>query len=774
MASGNTPPSGSSRPGGPTGPQRRSIRDAVPGQPAGAGRAAPAPTRRTTAAAATGASRRAAGGAGSRPPTKRRFFDYPRSGKGPVRRWLPSWKFLLGSALTVVLIVAGIVVAAYAATKIPTPSQFAEAQSTTVYYSDGTTEMGTFGVQNRVILPADAIPDTIRDAVVAAEDRTFYKNSGIDPGGIARALWNNLRGGHREGGSSITQQYAERYYSDSTISTYKGKFKEALLAIKLDQQQDKPEILTNYLNTIYFGRGAYGIETAAQSYFGVSASQLTVSQAATLAGIIPSPNNWDPSVNPEKAAKRWAYVLDGMVTMGKLTAADRAAQTFPTVLPDQKSDVFGGPRGYLLKMAQLEAHDLAGISDDDLGRRGYKIITTIDPALQADAEAAVAAIPADHAPNLRTAVVSLEPSTGKILALYGGPDYLTQSRNAVTQDRAQAGSTFKPFALIAYLESGGSLKSRFDGNSMVKVPGFAPEGVHNFGAGRGESFGTIDLVKATANSVNSVYAQISVLVGPDKTLEVAKRAGLSDTTLTGQNVPANVLGTASPHPLEMAAAFNTYANNGSYTKPFIVASIDYLDGSGTVYKGGSAPVPTFAPDVMADTTYALTQVVETGTAKKAKALGRPVAGKTGTSNENHSAWFIGYTPQMTTAVAMYQVGADGKTEETISPFGGVKQVTGATHPLDVWMAYMTPAMQGREVLQFPARADVGKANTPSPTPTPTQTPTPTVEPTPTVAPEPTPTPTPTVVPTPTDTPLPTPDPSATLPALPPGNGNGKP
>ena len=704
MASGSRPSSNGPRADGPTGPRRRSIRDGVPStrQPAGS---SAAPTTRAAGGGSAAGTRAAAGRSSGR----RRLIDYPRQGKTGIRRWLPSWRLVLGIFLTLGALAAGALVAAYAATDIPPPSEFADAQTTTVYYSDGVQEMGTFGVQNRVILDQEQIPEHVSNAVVAAEDRTFYENNGINVGGITRALWNNLRGGARQGGSSITQQYAERYYSDTTTTDYKGKFREALLAVKLDRAQDKPEILANYLNTIYFGRDSYGIETAAQSYFGISAAELTLTQGALIAGIIPSPNNWDPAVDPEKAEQRWNYVLDGMVTMGTLTQDERDAQVFPPVIEQSQSDTFAGPQGYLLAMAKKEVLEKGGITQEELDFTGYKIVTTIDKGLQDFALNAVASMPEDRPATMQTALVSLDPATGQIYALYGGADYLVRAQNTVTQDIAQAGSTFKPFTLIAYLENGGSLRSKYNGDTLAPVEGF-DGGVRNFGRGDGESFGTIDLVKATANSVNSVYAAMNVEIGPDKSLAVAERAGIPAEDMADQNVPSNVLGTTAPNPLDMASAYNVFANLGNKTTPFIVKSVEYLDG-GLVYEGGTAPEPVFAADVMADTTFALSQVVEQGTAKKALALGHPVAGKTGTSNENKSAWFIGYTPQMTTAVALFQPDAAGNPE-TISPFGGVAQVTGGSIPLDVWMAYMTPAMSGREVLAFPPRADIGEPNTP--------------------------------------------------------------
>jgi len=687
------------------------------GPPAASGRRAAGGARTGTATAAAGAAR-----AVRKPAGYHRFIDYPRHDKTGWRRWLPSWRLLLGLFLTGVVAVVLVIVIWYNSVRIPTPSDLAEYQTTTVYFSDGTTPMGSFAEQNRVIVGQDQIPQHVRDAVVAAEDRSFYQNPGINPTGIARALWQNLRGGHRQGGSSITQQYAERYYHNDSITDVRGKIEEAMLAVKLARLEDKDVILANYLNTIYFGRDSYGIETASRAYFGVGVADLDVSQAALLAGVIPSPNNFDPRVSPEQATRRWDYVLDGMVVTGALTQAERDAQVFPVVVDFAPPQVYAGPNGYLLDMVRREITTQSGITETDLDHGGYSIVTTIDKGLQDMAVAAVQTLPADKPANVQTALVTLERQTGAILALYGGADYITRAQNAVTQDIAQAGSTFKPFTLVAYLEAGGSLKSRYSGRSGIEVAGFGPGGspgpVSNFGDA---SYGTLDILEATARSVNAVYAQMNVEVGPAATLQAARQAGVCAggvTTegdcpvLVGQEVPANVLGTASPHPIDMAQAFNTLAAQGARTEPFIVRTVTYPDGE-VAYENTQTPEQVFDADIMADTTYALRQPIERagGTARGASAVGQPVAGKTGSSNENMSAWFIGYSMYMTTAVAMYQEAPDG-SQESITPFGGERQITGGTFPLDVWTAFMVPAHQGREVIDFPPPADVGTPNTP--------------------------------------------------------------
>ena len=625
-----------------------------------------------------------------------------------MRRWLPSWRLVLGTFLALGALGVGALVALYLVTPIPKPGDFAEAQTTTVFYADGTTKMGSFGVQNRVIVAPDKIPEDMKQAAVAGEDRTFYKNPGIDPVGILRALYTDVRYGTRQGGSSITQQYAERYYFDKTVSSYTGKVKEAILAIKLDRQQDKDQILSNYLNTIYFGRDSYGVQTAAQSYFGVDAADLTTAQAALLAAVIPSPNNFDPRVSMAQAERRWNYVLDGMVTTGALTQTARDALQFPETIDYARSDKLKGPQGYLLTMVQKELETQAGITEDQLNTVGYTVVTTIDPTLQNELVDTMSTMPEGADPNLHAGAVTLDPTDDAIVALYGGPDFLTRQRNAVTQDEAVAGSTFKPFTLAAYLENGGSLKSKYSGRNKLVVGDFT-KGVTNYA---GENFGDITVLKATADSVNVVYAQMNDEIGPDKTREAAIAAGLPESTRGLDSVStSNVLGTAAPHPIDMARAYATFASGGLRADPFIVRTATRLDGS-PVYSGGVTPKRAFPEDVTADVTYAMQQVTQKGgTAPQVSSIGYPVAGKTGTSSDNLSAWFVGFTRQLVTAVALYQLD-DAGNPASITPFGGYGEVTGGTVPADLWTTYMKQAMAGRDKVDFPPPAYVGTPNVP--------------------------------------------------------------
>ncbi len=610
-------------------------------------------------------------------------------------------------------------------------SSFALYQSSTLYYSDGETVMATLGEAEREIVPSEDISDNMKNAIVAAEDRTFWENSGVDVMGTARALYRTIVKGDKQGGSTITQQYVERYYSGTTVTDIPGKIEEALMALKVGATQDKDEVLTNYLNTIYFGRGAYGVEKAAEEYFGKSAADLTVSESALLAGIVPAPSAWDPRLSPDKAEQRWNYVLDGMVATGKLTQEERDAQEFPTVIDYEQSSTYAGPTGYLIQAALDEVVADTDYTMEDIETLGLSITTTISTTHQAAAETAVADMADDHADNLRVAAVTVDAETGAITSMYGGADYLTVQRNAVTQDIAQAGSTFKPFALIAALSQGIGLGSEYLANNNMTLEGYENP-VRNFG---GVNYGVVDLVEATQKSINTAFVQLTNDVGPENVMNTAIEAGIPEDTTDLNSNPSVVLGAAAPHPLDMASAYATIASGGIRTDAYMVQSIADSEGE-TTYEHEAVSRRVFDEDVIADTTYAMQQVVKYGSGKTANSLGRDIAGKTGTSNDNKSAWFVGFTPQIVGAIALYQVGEDGSVEN-ITPFGGYSQITGSTVPTDVWTEMMGPILDEYPAESFPARANVGTDILIEPTEEPSPTPTPEVTET-TEAPEPSP------------------------------------
>ena len=591
---------------------------------------------------------------------------------------------------------------AYFTVSIPDPNAYVNSQSTIIQYADGS-EIGRIGSENRTVVTLAEIPVQVRNAVMAAEDRGFYSNRAFSPTGIARAIWNNLRGGSLQGGSTITQQYAKTAFLTPERSIQR-KIKELVIAIKLENQFTKDQILENYLNTIYFGRGSYGVQTASQVYFGTNVDQLTTAQSAVLASILRSPGLYDPGFKKEnlpRLEKRFTYVIDGMVKANWLDAETAKKIKFPVINPRVTSGALAGPKGYVISWVEKELNKL-GFTDEQLLIGGYIIKTTLVKDAQ---EAAVAAVnkeaPTKAPANLHIGLAAIKPGTGEILAMYGGQDYLKYQFNAATQGIASGGSSFKVFALVAALEEGIPLTSVWNGDSpKVYDDGIGrPYVVNNYG---GETWGNTTLLNATIHSINTIYVPLGIKAGVEKVVDVARRAGIPESVEMVAS-PSVSLGSSSPHVIDLANAYATFAAQGVYAKPFIINEVQGPN-KGILYQGRIQAQEVFRKDVIADLTYALNQITIKGTGAVVGArLNRPAAGKTGTSNDNASAWFNGYTPEVAASVAFYR---DNATE-SLNGIGGLTSVTGGSFPARIWAEFVKGYLGKAPVQDFPPATNIG-------------------------------------------------------------------
>ncbi len=613
--------------------------------------------------------------------------------KTPRQRRRGRWLLWLGAVIVGVVAVGAIVFAvALARTTVPSPNELTTSEATVVYWADGRTEIGRLNDSTRRSVPLADVPIDVQHAVLAAEDRGFYEHGGVSPIGIARAVWNNLTGGSTQGGSTITQQYAKNAYL-TQARTWDRKVRELLLATKLETVVSKDSILEDYLNTIYFGRGADGIEAAAIAFFGVPASDLSVEQGAVLASMIKSPSRLAPEKDLPALKARWAYVMDAMVEQGWLTAQQRSTAQFPKIKKVRAKDRLGGQVGFMLTMVEQQLVDL-GFDETQIQRGGLQITTTFDQKAQKAATAAVRkAGPDTGTTGLRIGLAAVRPGTGEVVAIYGGRNFIDDQINNATRQFAQAGSTFKPFALAAATEQGIPLSSIWPGDSPSTVDGYTFDNYGN------RSYGDVTLLQATQDSINSAYVHLESDIGVDAVADAAQRAGVpADTPGIDQRNLTFVLGTSSPAAVDMATAYATFAARGRHVAPTVVTRVVGSNG-GLLYEATPRPDAAFDTDTADTVTYALTKVVTDGTAFAAQALGRPAAAKTGTTDDNKSAWFVGYTPQLATAVLMAKEDADG-LPVSLAGTGGLTTVTGGSFPAAIWTAFMKGALAGLPRVDF--------------------------------------------------------------------------
>ncbi|MFF0459856.1 transglycosylase domain-containing protein [Streptomyces mexicanus] len=691
----------------------------------------------------------AAGVAGGRA-AARRAARGGRPRKSGIRR-LFTWKKLLGAFFGVCLLGIGTFIVLYMMVAVPKGNAVAQQESNVYKYSDGSI-LARSGKVNRESVSLDQVPKEVQHCFVAAENKSFYHDSGIDLKGTARGLLNTLTGKGTQGGSTITQQYVKNYYlnQDQTVTR---KLKELVISLKVDQKMSKDDILAGYINTSYYGRGAYGIQAAAQAYYRVDAKDLTVEQGAYLAALLQAPSQYDWAVASDTGKtlvkQRWNYVLNNMVEQHWLDAGKRRTMTFPVPKDPQGAPGLEGQKGYLIDLAdkQLEAQLMKqeGISQSqaeaEVVGRGWTITLNIDKKKQAALESAVKRqltskldpeerkVDAD----VQAGAVSVDPKTGGIVALYGGEDYFKHYYNNATRRDYQPASTFKPVILAAALDEGATTQNGqpinantiYDGTSGRQVVdhgtkvGFGPPNEDDV------SYGNITVQTAMNKSVNSVFAQMGVDVGMQKVMDVADKLGMDTDGM--QPVPAQTLGSMGASPLEMAGIYATLDNHGKKVTPTILKSAQNKTRTAKIDDPvGDQVISRQAADTV---TSVLTGVVDDGTARTSvrdnpMRDGQQVAGKTGTSDEDKSAWFTGYTPKLVTSVGLF--GEDAKTHAHTSLSGatglipGTGRINGGGYPAQIWAQYTFGVMDGTS--KFDLDTTQGAAVQPSWTPSATQSP----------------------------------------------------
>ncbi|WP_067388972.1 transglycosylase domain-containing protein [Mycolicibacterium novocastrense] len=649
----------------------------------------------------------------------------PPSGPSGPRRGLPSqvnWTWVRRGALiaAAVFIVLPLITfgMAYMIVDVPKPGDIRTNQVSTILASDGSELAKIVPPEgNRVDVNIDQIPVQARNAVMAAEDRDFYSNPGFSFTGFARAIKNNLFGGDLQGGSTITQQYVKNALVGSERSGVGGlirKAKELVISTKMSGEWSKDQVMQSYLNIIYFGRGSYGIAAASKAYFNKPVEELNVAEGALLAALIQRPSALDPAVNLEGATARWNWVLDGMVEIGALTPEERAAQVFPaTVPPDlaRSQNQTTGPNGLIERQVQKELLELFDINEQTLNTEGLQITTTIDPKAQQAAEEAAAEYLEGQDPDMRTAIVSIDPRTGGVKAYYGGTD-------ANGFDFAQAGlptgSSFKVFALVAALQQGMGLGTQVD-SSPLEVNGIKITNVEGGGCG------TCNIAEALKRSLNTSYYRLMLKLknGPQDVADAAHQAGIAESfpgvehTLSedGQGGPPNngiVLGQYQSRVIDMASAYATLAASGVYHKPHFVQKV--VNSEGEVLFDASQQDNSGEQRIekkVADNVTSAMQPIAAYSNGHALAGGRPSAAKTGTNqlgdtDSNRDAWMVGYTPSLSTAV---WVGTTEGTKPLENQWGS--PIYGSGLPSDIWKATMDGALEDTDNESFPKPEEIG-------------------------------------------------------------------
>lgn len=662
-----------------------------------------------------------------------------RKKRGFLRRiwWLWVPPIALGTAMAVAL--------TYVYFTLPLPPEPAARQTTFLFDQQGRLLTTLHGEVDRTLIPLEEMPDHLRQAVIAAEDEKFYSHVGIDPAAIIRAAWANLRGRDIEqGASTITQQYVRNafptefgYELDPEATetgkeentggfekTVARKLKEALLAIKLERKLSKDEILERYLNTIYLGRGAYGVQAAAQKFFATGAKDLTLLQSATLAGLISSPEANSPVRYPERAKVKRDRVLRRMVELRFITAPEAERLIFEPVktVKPKKSKILETQAAYFVDYTKQYLERKFGYEQTFAG--GLRVVTSLDRKMQRAAEQAVAGQLYDPG-DPDAALVAIDPRNGEIKAMVGGKDFRRAKFNLATfrgGTGRQTGSAFKMFTLAAAVDKGISLKSRFSGPGRVVIDDpqcysngepWDPSNYSDSGAG------TMDLFGATTNSVNTIFAQLVVEVGPRNVARIARKMGITsplDRPVGSGSVPCSItLGTLEVTPLDMAVAFSTLASGGIRHDATPVKEVKTPDGE-VLQRSSRKGVRALDVNDAWQVVAALEGPVCCGTGTAAN-IGVPQFGKTGTAENHADAYFCGGTRVLVTCVWV------GHRKARIPLFVRGRSVTGGYIPAQIWHDFMLKALAGVHVPDFPQADFIGKivkgkniSTTPSPTP----------------------------------------------------------
>jgi len=660
-----------------------------------------------------------------------------------LRRFAVTGTWLLG--IVAVLMISAVTLF-YTLSDVPRPESLPLPQVATILYSDGSV-MARIGTVNRTIVTLDKVPANVRWDVLAAEDRGFYHEPGVSIKGTIRAALSDLSGGDTQGGSGITQQYAKNaYLSDSR--TLSRKLKELAIAVKLSRQYSKNKILEFYLNTVYFGRGAYGIQAAAGAFFAEDVSKLDTSQGAVLAGLLRAPSFYDPAANPSKAKARWKYVLDGMVSTKHLTKEQEARLTYPKVIrPNNDTLGASGPAALIVHQViqELKSH---GISEAEINTRGLRIRTTIDRFAQNVALSSIKQNFAGLAPqqrNLKNALVAVNPGTGAVLAYYGGPNGKNYAGKIDNFDYAgigsrPPGSSFKPYTLATVLtqtlkktaDKPLTISSYVDGSYCVTIQG---RQICNDPGDRGVSSASVQIALAMKYSLNTTFDQLAERAGPDNVADTAHGAGIAKTDSDGKKTLVNPsgktgfgigIGDYAVRPLDQAVGFSTFANNGARNGAYFVQKVTDSDGD-TVYQHKKSAARALDPKVANDVTLTLEPIA--AWSNDPLAGGRVSAAKTGTegipgTTSNSDAWMVGYTPQVSVAV---WAGSGNSTKAIYNSYGGAEY--GSDLPGKTWKLFMDTYLAGKANLPMATKqlvtGGVSTAAVPTtPKPSPTNTPTP--------------------------------------------------